>query len=206
MSERLPTHPPFSVTLLTQLESELESLLLRRYGEISEQQLFQLLQLKKISTLTDSQLALFQLHFVLYHLLYRIAKRWAETETAYLEIGLARVKILPWQNDLLCLSDSKQAYYSDWSNYWRMTPLALSERLTQFWQFYQKRYGEKAIVELSDDDALSLLQLSWPCSVSELKKAFRKASLLHHPDRGGDKQRFVRISLAYRKILQKITP
>lgn len=204
MPANLTTAPPLNIQILEQLEQQLETLLLRRYGEITEQQLLSLLQLKPLSKVTDSQLALFQLHFVLYHLLYRIAERWMQTETAYLEIGLARIKISPWQNNMPLITDSKGAYYADWHNYWRMTPLALSERLTQFWQFYQKRYGSVRAITLSDAEALSLLQLDWPCSLPELKKAFRKQSLKHHPDRGGDKQSFVRLSLAYKKVLQRL--
>lgn len=203
MQESLAAAPPLNTQALEQLELQLETLLLRRYGEITEQQLLSLLQIKPLSDVTDSQLALFQLHFVLYHLLYRIADRWMQTETAYLDIGLARVKIAPWQNTVPQLTDSKGAYYADWRNYWRMTPLALSERLTQFWQFYQQRYGSVSAISVSDDEALSLLQLDWPCSLVELKKAFRKQSLKHHPDRGGDKQNFVRLSLAYQKVLQR---
>lgn len=204
MPVTLTVQPPLNTQVLEQLEQQLETLLLRRYGEITEQQLLSLLQLKPLSKITDSQLALFQLHFVLYHLLYRIAERWAQTETAFLEIGLAQIKISPWQSDLPMLTDSKGAYYADWGNYWRMTPIALSERLTQFWQSYQQRYGNATSIALSDDEALSLLQLDWPCSLSELKKAFRKQSLKHHPDRGGDKQSFVRLSLAYKKVLQRL--
>ena len=84
-----------------------------------------------------------------------------------------------------------------------MTPLALSERLQQFWQSYQQRYGDVTLINLTDDEALQLLQLDWPCSLQELKKAFRKQSLKHHPDRGGDKHSFVRLSLAYKKILRR---
>ncbi|WP_423187149.1 DNA-J related domain-containing protein [Alishewanella sp. d11] len=204
MPEGLTAAPALNAQVLEQLEQQLETLLLRRYGEITEQQLLSLLQLKPFHGVTDSQLALFQLHFVLYHLLYRIAERWAQTETAYLEIGLARVKISPWQNTLPQLTDNKGAYYADWRNYWRMTPLALTERLTQFWQFYQKRYGTLTPINLSDEEALAILQLDWPCSLVELKKAFRKQSLKYHPDRGGDKQSFIRLSLAYKKVLQRL--
>lgn len=203
MQENPNTAPPLTPQVLEQLELQLEALLSRRYGEITEQQLLSLLQLKPLSTVRDSQHALFQLHFVLYHLLYRIAERWMQAEVANLEIGLARVKISPWQNTLPMLPDSKGAYYADWRNYWRMTPVALSERLTQFWQFYQKRYGTVSAIKLTDDEALALLQLDWPCSLMALKKAFRKQSLKHHPDRGGDKQSFVRLSLAYKKVLQR---
>lgn len=203
MQESLATAPPLKPQILEQLEQQLEALLLRRYGEITEQQLLSLLQLKPLHNVIDSQHALFQLHFVLYHLLYRIAGRWMQAETAYLEIGLARVKIAPWRNTLPLPVDTKGSYYADWRNYWQMTPVALSERLTQFWQFYQKRYGGVNTITLSDDEALRLLQLDWPCSLAELKKAFRKQSLKHHPDRGGEKQDFVRLSLAYKKVLQR---
>ncbi|MDP5036183.1 DNA-J related domain-containing protein [Alishewanella sp. SMS8] len=203
MSITHTAQPPISQQALQQLEQELETLLSRRYGDITEQQLLSLLKLKSFSQVADSQLALFQVHFVLYHLLYRIAARWAANETAHIEIGLARIKILPWQDALPATPDTKAAYYAEWQNYWRMTPMGLTERLNQFWQFYQQRYLSPPDVKLSDDEALRLLALQWPCSQVELKKAFRKQSLKHHPDRGGDQQAFVRITLAYKKLLTR---
>ncbi|EAN33944.1 Chaperone protein dnaJ 3 [Theileria parva strain Muguga] len=42
-----------------------------------------------------------------------------------------------------------------------------------------------------------LLDLSKDCSESEIKKAYRKLAIKHHPDKGGDPEKFKEISKAY---------
>lgn len=43
----------------------------------------------------------------------------------------------------------------------------------------------------------SVLGLSWPCSESDAKRAFRRAARSAHPDAGGDSTAFQRLSAAY---------
>jgi curved DNA-binding protein len=46
-------------------------------------------------------------------------------------------------------------------------------------------------------DYYSLLELTSPSSSEEIKKAYRKLAMKHHPDRGGDEEHFKKINQAY---------
>ncbi len=48
-----------------------------------------------------------------------------------------------------------------------------------------------------------ILELPWNSTAEEIKKAFRKQSLMHHPDHGGDEEMFKVINAAYQKALSK---
>lgn len=41
-------------------------------------------------------------------------------------------------------------------------------------------------------------------SIAEIKKAYRKLTLTHHPDKGGDEKRFLRISKAYQAYVLEL--
>ena len=45
------------------------------------------------------------------------------------------------------------------------------------------------------------LGVSKDASYDEIKKAYRKLALQHHPDRGGDSEKFKEISAAYEVVL-----
>mgnify|MGYP002049081262 CR=1 FL=1 len=51
-------------------------------------------------------------------------------------------------------------------------------------------------------EALSILKLERGASQDEIKKAYRKLSLEHHPDKGGDSAAFIRVHEAYEARLQ----
>ena len=46
-------------------------------------------------------------------------------------------------------------------------------------------------------DLYSVLGVERGSSAEEIKKAYRKAALVNHPDRGGDKETFQRLQGAY---------
>lgn len=62
----------------------------------------------------------------------------------------------------------------------------------------------QGIKEIQFSDALQLAQvyfnLSFPCSIGTLKKAYREACRKLHPDLGGDEEKFKQMQLAYERI------
>lgn len=50
------------------------------------------------------------------------------------------------------------------------------------------------------DDYYEVLGLTPDCSQDDIKKAFRSAAMKHHPDRGGDQDRFKEINNAYETL------
>ncbi|VDP15244.1 unnamed protein product [Soboliphyme baturini] len=55
-------------------------------------------------------------------------------------------------------------------------------------------------VEVNEYDPYMILELDSGASLAEIKKQYRKLSLLHHPDRGGEPKKFVAISKAYQAL------
>ncbi len=50
---------------------------------------------------------------------------------------------------------------------------------------------------MAKDDYYEILGISKSASADEIKKAFRRAAVEHHPDRGGDEAKFKEINEAY---------
>lgn len=50
---------------------------------------------------------------------------------------------------------------------------------------------------LQDDSPWSILGIAVNASINEIKKAFRLLALLHHPDKGGNAEMFMKIQAAY---------
>jgi len=46
-----------------------------------------------------------------------------------------------------------------------------------------------------------LLQIEPPVTEDDIKKAYHKMCLVHHPDKGGDQQKFIEINEAYQELL-----
>ena len=46
-----------------------------------------------------------------------------------------------------------------------------------------------------------ILQIEPPVSESDIKKAYRKLCLVHHPDKGGCNDEFIKINEAYNELL-----
>lgn len=51
---------------------------------------------------------------------------------------------------------------------------------------------------------LETLELSWPCTVEEVKAAYRRLVKTAHPDGGGDHARFLRLPTAYEQALRLV--
>lgn len=52
---------------------------------------------------------------------------------------------------------------------------------------------------------LSLLGLSWPCTVQEIKQAFRSKVKTVHPDHGGNSADFQALHRAYKEALMLVS-
>ena len=51
-----------------------------------------------------------------------------------------------------------------------------------------------------------MLGLSKTASDAEIRKAYKKLTRIHHPDRGGDAEKFKEISMAYEVPYKPLTP
>lgn len=71
------------------------------------------------------------------------------------------------------------------------------------------RFSEP-VLDLPESDiqwAMSVLGLeAWPVPVGAVKKAFAKAAMLHHPDRGGHARTFIECRAARNLLLSRLSP
>lgn len=58
-------------------------------------------------------------------------------------------------------------------------------------------HGSRRKGNIDNEKFYKVLELSKDCSENEIKKAYRKLAIKHHPDKGGDPEKFKEISRAY---------
>ena len=128
--------------------------------------------------LSDSH-RLFQLHFVLFHYLYRLRDRLLETQRGYLQIDLLTITLMPYHRGQAAIAehDNKRAYYLDLSNLEKTSREDVTDMLDGFWQ--KLMAGDQRV------DALAVLELEEGVDYPAIKSQYRKLAMRHHPDRGG---------------------
>jgi len=199
------TKAPLATPILNLLQGQLESLILGftpAHSLIEEQYLLARLGLKLHNdTLQSADLARFQQHFVLYHLLYRIQQHWLAQRHGYLAIGLAKLQLLPLTQALAPDADTgRQDYYLNWQNFYAMTEQLLDQHLAAFWQQLPRPVMPADV--MPQHKALALLGLTPTFTLQQLKKAYRSKALQLHPDRGGEQLQFILLQQAYQQLLQ----
>lgn len=181
-------------------ETDLEEDLLRRLEAhpdgISEYELLECLRREQhpvtaIETSDHDQHRLFQEHFRLFHLLYRLRDRCRREGRADLEIGALRIRVLPHAGGDSTLPghpDPLREYYLDWNNLTGTDGAGVDEMLGRFWVRLQ------GIEER--EDALRALGLAADASFEQARERYRRLAMEHHPDRGGDQERLQAINAA----------
>ncbi len=175
--------------------------LIEQYQCLSEHELIGHLQ-KPPYELIDKQAlrsheGLFCTHFLLRHILYRIQKSWYQKQSALLSIELKLIQKKPFNgsvkqalavNEQLPLRD----YYLDLTHLLEMDTQQVDNLLTSFWQRY--------IAHQSADEHLQCLGLKVPSSAAQIEHRYRQLAMQHHPDKGGDRERFMQITHAYQQL------
>lgn len=134
--------------------------------------------------------ALFQVHFRLFHTLYRLRDQGWERQAFHLEIGPLCIRLLPYQagEATLAQPDPLRAYYLDLRHLEQTTAEQVDEMLGAFWvrmQGWDQR-----------ETALQTLGLGPEADYETARRRYRVLAMEHHPDRGGDPQRLQEINRA----------
>ncbi|MFT5720499.1 MAG: hypothetical protein ACI9W6_000795 [Motiliproteus sp.] len=156
-----------------------------------------------------SDLLLFRKHFLLMNALYRLQPILWE-EGVSLQISALHIQLQARPPEMMTgLPDpaGEQAirdYYLDWNEFEQSSSASVEQLLHGFWQRYaatdSSSIDSSSIDSSSIDkrlDALALFELESDCSWSEIRRAYRRQAGIHHPDRGGDGERFCRVRDAY---------
>lgn len=134
---------------------------------------------------------LFRAHFTLFHLLYLLRDRLRASGEADLEIHCLRIArgAPKWHEGLVPeLHDPLRAYYLDLKQLEETDRAAVETLLETFWGTYHRRSRRL--------DALAVLGLEKNASDADIRRAWRRLALRHHPDRGGDPATFRRMAEA----------
>jgi hypothetical protein len=142
--------------------------------------------------LFGDSLALFQAHFLLFHVLYRLRDRWAAAGQGMLQIDVLRIVLWPpgpaAGRGALAAPDPLRDYYLDLANLEDTDAAGVERLLGAFWARYYARERRAA--------ALRELGLSDPVGRPEIVRRYRRLAMRHHPDRGGEAARFRAIRAA----------
>ncbi len=148
----------------------------------------------RADALRDS-LTMFRNHFILMHCLYRLQQQWAAEQTALLEISALRICRSPWPDNAhnrgLTEHSPLAQYYLDLSQL-NTAQEEVDDLLRSFWQ--------KMLQPEQEDQDIAELELSKPVTGAEIRLQYRRLAMQHHPDRGGDENRFRTIQAAFQRL------
>jgi hypothetical protein len=143
----------------------------------------------------SDQLLLFQHHFYLRHCLYLLQDELSRQGDCYLDINAVTItKRLSGNISEKSLSqhDPLRDYYLDLSNLNKETRTSVTSMLDNFWVALSKYQVQP--------EALAELGLSGSESPEEQKRQFKRLAQQHHPDKGGDPEKFNDIQNAWEKL------
>ena len=201
---------------------------------VSEYELIEILKKAPYHFFDDASLReplmLFKTHFIVFHALYQLKRRWIEQGEGVLDIHTLNIKL----NQESAHSDNNSAhsdknsthgdnykdkesqdkvgaiteadalaeYYLDWGNFEKADRKSVDALLNAFW--HRMASGNAHTFEQEDiSDAHALLGLPQDehVSLSVLKRVYKKALQLVHPDKGGTQQEAQDVIHAYQLLL-----
>ena len=134
--------------------------------------------------------ALFQVHFRLFHVLYRLRDEGWQRQAFHLEISPLCIRMLAYHEGdaALAQADPLREYYLDMTHLDGTSADDVDEMLGAFWVRMQglEQKGE----------ALQVLGLDGDADYEAARQRYRQLAMEHHPDRGGDPQRLQEINRA----------
>ncbi len=187
------------------LQQSVRRILLDRSCGISEYELIKevaALGLLEHCSRQPAAVALFQKHFLIMHVLYRLQDEFALLGKSLridpLSIGIQDRNDSVGSEVAAAPSAPLRRYYLDMDNFNEAGEEDILALLAEFWRHY-------AAWE-SVDDAYAILGLDRNAGWSEIQTAYRRQIKQAHPDRGGDATRFREIFEAYQALKLRTKP
>ena len=191
---------PLSIDL-----DEFENILIKQLQDqpegCSEYELIQKLREKNLFNIDENELLssdsliMFQIHFTVYHALYRLRDRLHKKRENELELSPVSIQLTKYKegDDALAEYDPLYDYYMDINNLEKTDSRDVDEMLTRFWSRLDN--SERRA------EALKELGLADPVANEDIRKQYRRMAMKHHPDRGGDTNKLQRINAAIAVLL-----
>lgn len=179
---------------IQRLQQQLEQQLRACPDGMNEHRIIRQLHAQNDDLLPHAQLhdplALFQVHFILFHALYRLRDQLWQQQQGHIEIEPLLIRLWPYRagQQTLSRNDPLRDYYLDLDNLETTGEQEVNELLSAFWRRLGKGNGRKT--------ALDELGLCDPVDDDTIKQTWRQLVMQHHPDRGGDKSKLQLINAA----------
>lgn len=150
-----------------------------------------------------TSLTLFRKHFLTMNALYQLQTE-LFADGWYLSISPLAIRLEPLRDlglTTLPAGGSEAVlrdYYLDWDHFDHTDQTDVAAMLTRFWERYiavDKRL-----------EALEVLELPADAAWRAVKQAYRRLAATHHPDKGGDPERFRAIREAYEVLSRCYAP
>ena len=147
------------------------------------------------ASINKTSLDLYIQHFILFHALYRLQDKLISSKNCDIVISALEIKLIPlYQNDKqLHKLDKLRGYYLDVSNLVNSSEESVNELLHSFWEKYLRNDHR--------NEALNILGLTDPVDNATITAEYRKQAMEHHPDRGGEPEKFKSINEAYSLLI-----
>lgn len=134
--------------------------------------------------------SLYRTHFILFHVLYRLDESLSDS---HIEVGCLCCRLVAYATGdagggPLDQADPVRSYYLDLANL-ELERSEIERLMEGFWRLLNRGDGRR-------EAALATLGLRDPVGDDEIKAAYRRLVMRHHPDRGGDKDRIQELNEA----------
>lgn len=140
-----------------------------------------------------SPTALYPVHFLLFHSLYRQRERLAAEHSETIDINALNIRIRPTdsaEHQHAGQYDALHAFYRDLANH-DLAEGTINRMLDDFWQGISRPADDEltqACHTLAIDNP--------PPDLGSARKAFRRLAMRHHPDRGGSNEQLQALNRA----------
>jgi len=144
----------------------------------------------------SDQVTLFQHHFFLRFTLYTLQQQYAKEGQWQLEITPVKItkqSYIESTDSLPAVPDPLRDYYLDLSNLNKETEQSIQSMLDDFWVALAKHQHQPS--------ALAILELAGNESTTEKKQQYKRLLQLHHPDKGGNTEKFRAIQQAWKQLI-----
>lgn len=149
------------------------------------------------------EVELFRIHFLLFHHLHRLRQELERQRLGTVEVHCLGIRLQPIYGhhpnpDRLPLAPDPMArYYLD-AGHLATTREQVHDLLQWFWKRYRVHGRREA--------ALAELELCPAATSGEVDRRFRRLALRHHPDHGGELERFRRLVEAVEVLRVSVAP
>ncbi len=146
--------------------------------------------------LLSEELSLFQTHFFLFHVLYRLRDLLHEQQRYELEIFCLEIRLKPYrdttaqaqgQSQGLAQIDPLREYYLDVKQLHETDAAEVRQMLNGFYQRLEAYEQQREALEVL---GLEDRGLGATVSIHTVRRRYRALVKQHHPDRGGDREKF----------------